>query len=240
MIEIRVLGALDVRREDGRVADNLLAQPRPSALLAYLAVAGADRFVRRDSLASLFWAESAQEYARANLRKLVLIVRQALGKDVFQTRGDEELRLNPERVWSDAAEYATTLRNLDFDRAIELYRGSLLEGFSVEGASAFQEWLDTTRRLLARETVKLALRSADLLAEANARTQAGDVARFMLRVEPDVEDEHQLRKLLSILDKLGDRVAALRLYNRFSERLWREYRVSPAKETRDLIEQLKR
>jgi DNA-binding SARP family transcriptional activator len=170
----------------------------------------------------------------------VLIIRRALGPDVLTSRGDEELRLNTNLVWSDAGEYVSTLRTLEFDRVIELYRGTLLQGFTLEAAPAFQEWLDTTRRYFAREAVKLALRSAELLSQANARTQAGDVTQFLLRVEPDLEDEHQLRKLLMVLDGLGDRIGAMRLYERFSQRVWKEFRITPAKETRELVEQLKR
>jgi len=239
MIEIRVLGGLDIQSDGVPVGDRLLSQPRPSALLGFLAVAGCREFVRRDQLAVLFWPESCQDYARANLRKLLLMIRRSLGKNILTARGDEEVRLNTEVVWSDAAEFMQTLRTLEFDRAIELYRGSVLEGFTLEGARAFQDWLDRTRRFFAREAVKLALRSAELLAEANARTQAGDVARFVFRIEPDLEDEHQLRKLLVILDRLGDRIAAIGLYDRFSQRVWKEYRVAPAKETRELIERIK-
>ena len=55
MIELRTLGAVDLKGADGRAVRSILAQPKRLALLAYLAVhtAGA----RRDSVVALFWPE---------------------------------------------------------------------------------------------------------------------------------------------------------------------------------------
>ena len=239
MVEIRLFGGVDVRADGAPIAEGLLAQPRPTALLALLAIEGNEAYLRRDRLASLFWPESGQDHARANLRKLLLTIRRAVGNEILEARGDEEVRLNGDRVWCDAAEFANCLRQGEFDRAMELYRGPLLAGFTLEGAFAFQEWLDTTRSYFAREAVKLALRSAESLVRANERTRAADIAQFTLRIEPELEDEHQLRKLISLLDQMGDRIGAVRLYERFTQRLWQNYRVAPARETRELMERVR-
>ncbi|MEP7384045.1 MAG: hypothetical protein ABI910_20365, partial [Gemmatimonadota bacterium] len=45
-------------------APELLAQPRPTSLLIYLAAAHPGAFLRRDLLITLFWPESGQEQAR--------------------------------------------------------------------------------------------------------------------------------------------------------------------------------
>jgi len=54
-------------------------------------------------------------------------------------------------------------------------------------------------------------------------------------IAPDFDDEHQLRKLLRILHRQGNRVAALRLFENFSRRLREDYDTVPAAETRNLI-----
>ena len=62
MIELRMLGTLDLKGADGRAVHTILAQPKRLALLAYLAVhtAGA----RRDSVVALFWPELDTAHAR--------------------------------------------------------------------------------------------------------------------------------------------------------------------------------
>ena len=110
MIELFLLGGIELRR-DGDANDpelhRLLAQPRPVALLIYLTIAGRGpgAFHRRDTLVAMFWPETDQEHARTNLRKLVHVIRKALGDDVIESRGDEELRVVPERLWCDVVDF---------------------------------------------------------------------------------------------------------------------------------------
>src|SRR5437867_1936198 len=112
MIELRTLGAVDLRDRDGREIRAVLAQPKRLALLVYLAVARPRGFHRRDTLLALFWPELEQGRARAALRKAVLVVRQGLGAgrgegegETLIGRGDEELGLAPGAVSCDAAAF---------------------------------------------------------------------------------------------------------------------------------------
>src|SRR2546425_2770560 len=79
MIELRTLGAVDLRDGDGREVRTVVAQPKRLALLVYLAVARPRGFHRRDTLLALFWPELDQERGRAALRKAAHVVRQGLG-----------------------------------------------------------------------------------------------------------------------------------------------------------------
>jgi DNA-binding SARP family transcriptional activator len=160
--------------------------------------------------------------------------------DVFETRGDEELRLLPSVVWCDAAEYEECVRAREHARAIALYRGPLLPGFVAIGAPGFQGWLELTRRRFTREAVKSALILAEEHAARLECTAVGDLAQFIVQREPDLDDEHQLRKLIGLLARMGDRVGALRLYEAFRERLWIEFEAEPAAETRALMENVRR
>src|SRR2546430_7740060 len=67
MIELRTLGALDLKAADGRAVHSILAQPKRLALLAYLAVHAAG--ARRDSVVALFWPELDTAHARGALRQ---------------------------------------------------------------------------------------------------------------------------------------------------------------------------
>jgi DNA-binding SARP family transcriptional activator len=239
MIELRTFGGVDLRGVDSSAASELLAQPRPTALLSYLAIARPGDFLRRDLLVSLFWAESDQSHARANLRKLIHVLRRLLTDELIETRGDEEIRLTPTAFWCDAAEYEVCIARGDHGRAIELYRGPLLPGFIVAGAPGFQSWLDATRRRLSRQSIKSALSLAEDHARHQERTKASDLAQFIGDREPELEDEHQLRKLLQVLVNIGDRAGALRMFDDFRQRLWRDYHALPAPETRAIAEQIR-
>src|SRR5947199_5634770 len=67
MIELRMLGTLDLKGADGRAVHSILAQPKRLALLAYLAVQAAG--ARRDSVVALFWPELDTAHARGALRQ---------------------------------------------------------------------------------------------------------------------------------------------------------------------------
>src|SRR5438105_7448191 len=92
MIELRMLGTLDLKGADGRAVRSILAQPKRLALLAYLAVhpAGA----RRDSVVALFWPELDTAHARGALRQSLRFLRRELGD------GDRKsTRLNSSHEW---------------------------------------------------------------------------------------------------------------------------------------------
>src|SRR3989442_13849479 len=69
VIELRLLGGLDLRRGGGLKLDGFLTQPKRVALLAFLAAATPPRFHRRDTLLRLFSPELYPGQARAPLRQ---------------------------------------------------------------------------------------------------------------------------------------------------------------------------
>src|SRR2546426_9919169 len=87
-----------------------------------------------DSLLALFWPELDQEHARAALRQALHVVRDALGADVIVTRGDEEVGLDFERIWCDVVAFDAVVAAEQFDEALGLYQGDLLEGLFSSGA----------------------------------------------------------------------------------------------------------
>lgn len=137
-LHLTTLGRTELTREDGGEILSVLAQPKRFALLVYLAIEGSDGFIRRDTVAALFWPEHDQADARANLRKSLYFLRQSLGQDVIVTRGDEEVGVDPSRLSCDV------LTLLSGGEAPA--EGPFLEGFHFSGAShAWEEWLDGVR-----------------------------------------------------------------------------------------------
>ena len=128
MIELRVLGTLDLR--DGstnRSVKSVLAQPKRMALFCYLALATPHGAHRRDKLLLLFWPDSADDRARNSLNQAVFNLRRSLGETAILATG-EEVRLG-EDVGCDVVAFEEALAANDAQRALSLYGGDLLPGF---------------------------------------------------------------------------------------------------------------
>jgi DNA-binding SARP family transcriptional activator len=238
MIRFHTLGVLDLRGPDGLELRSVLQQPKRLGLLAYLTIASPHRFHRRDSLLALFWPELDQEHARAALRRSLYFLRAELGADVVTGRGDDEVGIPETALWCDATALDRALDQGDADQALGLYRGPLLEGLYVAGASAeYQDWLDRERARL-RERAAAAARSLMDQSEADGRlSDAAQWARRALELSPD--DEGTLRRLLGLLDRIGDRSAAIRAYDQFVRRMAEEFEIEPSAETSALVEVIK-
>ena len=232
MVEFRILGGLNLLGADGRELTSVLAQPKRVALLAYLAAATPRRLHRRDSLVALFWPELDQEHARAALRQALHGLRHALGEGVLVTRGDEDIGLDQAQIRCDVVEFERAAHDGQLTDALDLYRGDLLEGFFIRGAPEFEQWLEDERARLKA----VALRSATVLGEQcegrGGLAESAQWARRALRIAP--LDEPALRRLMTTLDRIGDRAGALDAYEAFARRLTAELEAEPAPETRAL------
>ena len=119
------------------------AQRRTVALLALLSVAG-DAGMSRDKLVGLLWPDVESDRARHSLTQALYNARRALRADDLFIVGSD-IRLNHERLASDAREFEAAIDSGNLDRAVELYRGPFLDGFFVSGASEFERWSATHR-----------------------------------------------------------------------------------------------
>jgi predicted ATPase/DNA-binding SARP family transcriptional activator len=234
MIRFHTLGPLELRAADGRTHHSILAQPKRTAMLAYLAVAAPRGYQRRDTLLGLFWPESETERARHSLNQALYALRSALGAGVLVSRGNEEVGVAPEALWCDAAACDAALEAGELEQALELYRGDLLPGFFLSAAPEFGRWLESERLRVRARVVEAAWRLAEREAAAGNTAGAAHSARRAAALVPD--DELTLRRLIGLLDRLGDRAGALSAYDAFVRRLAEEYGAEPAAETRRLIE----
>src|SRR2546426_2178589 len=233
VIELRLLGGLDLRRGGGLKLDGLLTQPKRVALLAFLTAATPPRFHRRDTLLGLFWPELDQEHARAALRQALHGLRQGLGTDVLTSRGDEEVGVDEQRLWCDVRAFHQALEAEDCSRALELYQGGLLEGFFLSDSPEFERWLEEERAQLRNRACQAAWTLAQRSKAAGDFVHTAQWARRAAALVPD--DEETLRRLVALLDDLGDRVGAVQVYEEFARRAAVEYQVEPAAETKALI-----
>ena len=237
MIELRTLGALELRGTDGGEFRRVLQQPKRLALLAYLAVATPRRFHRRDTLLGLFWPELDAEHARAALRRSLYFLRGILGDDVLVGRGDEEIGLGAGTLWCDTRAFEESLTTGDLAGALALYRGALLQGFYVSDAPDFERWLEVERASLLDRAASAAWTLAERSMAAGAAGEGARWGRRAAALTPHDEVAH--RRLACLLAEAGDRAGALRAFEEFAHRLRTDYDMAPSVESRALLARIR-
>src|SRR5437867_416682 len=233
MIRFHSLGTLDLRDSQGRALSAVLRRPTLLALLGSPAAARPFGFHRRDSLLALLWPELDNAHARNALRQALHTLREALGYEVVLARGEEELEVSEESIWSDVRSFAAALELGQAERALELYRGELLAGLHVSDAPEFERWLDQERDVVRRRACEAARLLCDRQVAAGNPAAAARWARRLTEVSPF--DETAVRRLIDGLDRMGDRAGAVHAYEEFERRLARDLDVQPSSETRALV-----
>jgi DNA-binding SARP family transcriptional activator len=107
-----------------------IARRQARALLYRLAVSIEP--VSRQQLCFLFWPDLPEARARRNLNRLLSYLHQSLPHRELLNLSDETTQLNPHLTRSDTDEFQKFLQNeqaTGMQRAIDLYRGSFLQGF---------------------------------------------------------------------------------------------------------------
>ena len=230
-----VRGAKRVR--EGRLRVRLLGPPRIEragapvepdtrkaiALLAYLAVTGQAQ--GRDRLAALLWPEADQERARGALRRTLSALRGVLGGEHLGTDG-LKVTLDGRGIECDVVRFRTLLVDGRLRDAAAMYTGDFLEGFTLRGCVAFDEWQAHEAEALRRE---LAGALERLAREERAPARAIAHAERWLALDPLHEPAH--RALIRLHGNAGDRVAAMRQYRECARLLDRELGVAPLPET---------
>ena len=234
MISFRMLGSVELRDSQGRELDAILRRPKLLALLGYLTIARPWGFQRRDTLVALLWPELDHAHARNALNQAVHALRQALGREALRARGEEEVGTSDEDISCDVREFEAALEADQAEQALELYRGSLFNGFHLSEVPEFERWLDEERERVRRR----ACGGAQLLIDRDqtARNLVG-AARWAQRLtELSPFDESAVQRLVELLDRAGDRAGAVRAYQEFARRLGRDLEVEPSAATRLVME----
>src|SRR5262245_55995490 len=214
---------------------------KTQALLAYLPLPAGQPH-SRDKLATLLWGDHRQPAARSRLRETLFALRQVLAPadpPCLRLVG-ESVALHPDAVAVDAMAFEPLVRAADpgsLARAVALYRGDFLAGFTFRG-TLFEEWLMTERERLHELAVETL---ANLLAHqrgAGALDDALQTALRLIALDPLQEPVH--RTLMRLYCDLGRRGAALHQYQLCTRTLRRELGVQPEEETKQLYREILR
>jgi len=237
VIHLYVLGPLDLRDEAGSVLDDVPSQPKRAAVLAFLAAAMPRGYHRRDTLLGLFWPDLDQQRARRSLNTALSYLRGKLGKEAVVRRGGSELALSERHFWCDVWAFDDAIRDCRFADALDLYRGDLLEGFFISGAPEFEHWLDRERARRRQQASDAAWILAERAEAEGDTVEAARWARRAMSLAP--HDEAALRRLMTLLERNGDRAGALREFEEFARRAHEELELEPSARTRELADQIR-
>lgn len=211
---LRALGPLELT-VDGAAPPRDLTWSRPMALLLYLAMSPR-RTRSRAHLVGLLWGEKDDAAARHSLDVEVARIRKHLGHDGLESEGGR-LRLAEGAVTLDLEQVAAAERAGDWLAGAALVGGELAEGFGIDGAQGFEDWLGAER-------LGWRHRGMAVLAEAvEERLAAGDVdaaaALAHRAIVLDSTSDRAVHALVRTLVVQGDRAAAVAALERFVSRL---------------------
>jgi len=231
-LHIRLLGTFSLTCNDAPVTT--IGTPRLQSLLAYL-VLHHDTPQSRQHLAFCLWPDLLEARARANLRKLLYQLQQALPHARHFLRADAQtLQWQPDAPFSlDVVEFEAAITRAtsptDLQQAIDLYSGDLLP-------SCYDDWIVPERERLRQRYVE-ALERIMQQAEDNRDYRAAiGYAQRLLQIDPLREEIH--RHLIRLHTLNDDRAAALHAYHTCASTLQRELGVEPGSTTQQVYERL--
>ena len=209
MLELRLLGELEVRR-DGR-PQVLPASKRSRALLGYLAATAKPHL--RSHLCDLLWSSPGDP--RAALRWSLAKIRPLFEPDeaACLVTDREHVALEPGGLTLDLALAGACLLETasvdDLAQAASLFRGEFLDGLELPDCHRYHQWC-------AAERERWRGRRADLLRTLVARTsgepeRALAHARAWVGVDPLAEEAHV--EVMRLLAALGRTREALKQYD---------------------------
>ncbi len=211
------------------------------ALLVYLVIAGSHQ--HRNTLATLLWPDLPQRESRANLRRELSLLNNAL--DYCLECHKEMVSLSPQlEIWLDIDQFLNKLAWVEMSKgypeidlllvikaleeSINLYRSDFLTGFTLNNCLDFDEW-----QFFQTENLRQSFGNAlELLVKLYDRIKnypsAVHYARRWVSFNTLHEPAHIY--LMSLLVKTGQKAAALRQYAICTRILSTELNISPSDE----------
>jgi adenylate cyclase len=232
---LRTFGTLSLAAPE---ADTLLGKHGPQrvrlALLAVLAAAG-ERGRSRDQLLLLFWPDATQSRARHSLEQLLYAIRGSIDEAVFA--GVNPLRLNPDVIGSDVAEFQSALQRGDLAGAVQAYRGPFLEGFYLSDAPEFEQWMGEERARLERSYADALERLAERADSAQDHVTAVRLWRKIAEIDP--VGSKNATGLIRALMNAGDHAAALQYATHYEAVVARELGMSVGPGVTNLVAEVR-
>lgn len=226
MITLRTLGPVEILVDGSEPARELLWR-KNLALLLYLARSPGHRR-SREHLVGLLWGDKPDSTARGSLNEALRVLRRKGHEGLFDSVGDQVV-LDSSAVSLDVDDLDRMVAEQRWAEAVELVRGSWMEGFAVPDCSSFEDWLSGERlHWTSASTAAMQALGSTLLARGDeAGTQ--DIARRALSLDPF--SDGAIRLLMEAAALRGERASALNMYEEFTRRLEEELGIEPEPDT---------
>jgi TolB-like protein/DNA-binding SARP family transcriptional activator/Tfp pilus assembly protein PilF len=238
-IRVRLLGGVEIFRDDGISVPVRLSTKKVYALVAFLAMSR-KQAATREELATLLWGSCSDQQARQSLRQALVLLRKDLRSPNVLSADKETIRLQA-GLWScDALEFETlaaSARLEDLQRAADLLGGELLAGLVI-GEEGFDEWLQLQRNRIAMTAGRVLAACAQGHDAAGCGAQAVAAAERLIALDPLREDWQRLA--LRLYARYRGQHDALAQAKAFAALLRRELDVEPEPETSALVERIRR
>lgn len=238
-LQIQLLGGFRLLYNNDPVS--MVHQLRLQSLLAYL-VMHRDSPQSRQHLAFLFWPDTREAQARANLRKALYDLRKLLPSlDHFVQIEEQFLQWrNSAAMTLDVELFAASLTQAEradqqesaraaLEEAVALYVGDLLP-------ACYDDWLLLERERLRQHYIRALEQLISLLEQQRELPSALNYAQRLLHFDSLHESTYRLLMRLHVLN--GDRATALRIYHVCVTLLQQELGVEPNPETQQLYQRL--
>lgn len=230
---IRVLGTAQFILNQQQ--SNLLKSSKGVALVSYLIVTGAPQ--SREGVADLLVEAKSTIHALKNLRSLLNRIRRFVPEleisrktHTFVPTPHTEVDLYQLRIGLSAND------PIEAAKAFQLYQGDLLEGFYLNDAPRFNEWLTIERERLRQQVLTVNYHLCQKLFDQQA-WQAG-IELATQRLKLDSLDEEAYQWLMRFLASSGQLVQAQQQYEQCRQLLWEELGVKPSATTQKIFEEL--
>ncbi|WP_158288857.1 BTAD domain-containing putative transcriptional regulator [Rubrivivax albus] len=227
--ELHLLGTPQVIGPSGAVH---AVSRKVLCLLAYVSLEGPSS---RERLAGLFWADLDHGTARRNLRRELHRLREAGLEDMLADAGDRVALRSV--VVTDVGRFEEALAQGDLAAALRLYGGPLLDGRHGRDADLLASWVTSWRERLAQR-FREAVEAQVSLHEAAGHWREALVCQLRL-LEVDLPQEAHVRAAMRLHARLGEREAALKLFERCRRQLGQELGLRPMPETLCLAEDIR-
>ena len=230
---LKCMGLPELRAPSGRVIR--MKGRKHLALLIYLAVERRTQYAR-DELAHLLWAGAPMAEARHSLATGASAIRRALGPAALE--GNREvlrLRHNLIRLDLDRLESGELFPTPELP-AIEV--DTFLRGFDVRDSQEYMIWQDRQHAHWLPAIHAALLRLIDHGRRTGASRVIGNLADRLLAIDPLSEDG--VRAKMEALAFAGDRIAALRVFEEWRDRLQAELDAVPSPLVEEMARRLRR
>jgi DNA-binding SARP family transcriptional activator/tetratricopeptide (TPR) repeat protein len=236
-LTLAVLGVPEFRF--GGAAVSLPAKSQ--ALVIYLAMTG--KRARREMLADMFWGDTGDDGARANLRLALSKLRQSL-PGVLEADADSVGLVAAAVPDVDALQLLQTVDTLlqqsvaAQEAAIARYRGPFLQDFMLRDCAEFEDWVTAERQRIDRRAVVL-LRELAHAARRGGKTER-EIHHLGLWAQIEPWNEEVQLPLIKLLAQAGSTAAALDRYESCRKAAAEELGARPSVALALLAEQVRR